>query len=98
MRLSKEQSRTRWRELRELVNEWDPIGLISMGCPEDEYECLLDLLMRQLEASHKPKLIAQDLFTHISNHFGLSPDKRKTLKFVEKASAWFSEKWLNGSV
>jgi hypothetical protein len=32
--------------LRELVNDWDPIGLISMGCPEDEYDPEIAVLVR----------------------------------------------------
>ncbi|WP_339147161.1 MULTISPECIES: DUF1871 family protein [unclassified Sutcliffiella] len=24
--------------VKEVIDEWDPIGLLSMGCPEDEYD------------------------------------------------------------
>ncbi len=39
--ITKEQSRARWRELRDLVNDWDPVDLISVGAAEDEYECVV---------------------------------------------------------
>ena len=37
MELSKETSRRRWREFRDAVNDWDPIGLIELGAPKDEF-------------------------------------------------------------
>jgi hypothetical protein len=49
MRLTKEHSRERWNELRDLVIAWKPNGLIAIGSPRDEYDCLLGPLMRDLE-------------------------------------------------
>jgi hypothetical protein len=39
---SRELLRSRERELRALLKEWDPIGVApELGGPTDEYECFL---------------------------------------------------------
>jgi len=51
MRLSKDQSRQRWRQMRELWNEFDPIGIMGMAdWPRDEYESYLGQTLRLLES------------------------------------------------
>lgn len=72
MNLSKENSRRRWRELRDAVNDWDPIGLIELGAPKDEYECLVGHLIRMLENENSPTEIGNYLKQHIPDHFGVS--------------------------
>ncbi len=66
MRLSKEHSRKRWRELRDAVNEWDPVGLIELGAPVDEYECLVGPLMRMLGKNTKEDIAIIFLFIYNS--------------------------------
>ena len=34
-----------YNELELIINEWDPIGLIRGGAPEDEYDCLSTQLL-----------------------------------------------------
>ena len=48
--LSKEQSRVRWAELRRLLCEWDPIGVMDdPEWPRDEYDCMIGPVLRLLE-------------------------------------------------
>ena len=78
MKLSKETSRRRWREFRDAVNDWDPIGLIELGAPKDEYECLVGPLMRMLENENSRTEIGSYLKQHIPDHFGVSlPEGRQ---------------------
>jgi hypothetical protein len=34
----KKQYNKDFEKLREMMNDWDPMALISLGCPEDEYD------------------------------------------------------------
>ena|ERR1700690_1624916 len=91
MKLSKELSRRRWRELRNAVNAWDPVGLIGLGAPADEYECLVDPLMRMLENGSRPDEIVSYLDQHIPDHFGVSIPVGAQ-EFTNGIVNWF-EKW-----
>jgi hypothetical protein len=95
-RLSKQESRTRWKELRDLVNSWDPIGLIDVGCPEDEYDCVVGPLMRRLEEDESTSKITKYLETEFRDHFGC--EARDVFEFVARAKKWYSERWPRGNV
>lgn len=97
MKLSKENSRRRWRELRDAVNDWDPIGLIELGAPKDEYECLVGPLMRMLENENSPTEIGNYLKQHIPDHFGVSlPEGIQG--FTEEIFKWFQTNWKKTTV
>jgi hypothetical protein len=45
---NKAEVRRKQQELRQLLNEWDPIGVMpGQLAPSDEYDCLLGVLVRQ---------------------------------------------------
>jgi hypothetical protein len=100
MRLTKEQSRERYRGLRELVAEWDPLGLIALGSPRDEYDCIVGPLMRQLEQKATVEDISAYLQHEFANHFGVSrgPDATARAQFAQRARAWFSEHWRDSTL
>lgn len=89
--LSKQESRMRWRELRQLVNQWDPIGLISMGAPEDEYECVVGPVLRMLESSESPGAISSYLEAEFAEHFGMPGVT--AFEFANQAIEWYRERW-----
>jgi hypothetical protein len=65
--LSKVQSRARWSELRALLCEWDPIGVMSEPeWPRDEYDCMVAPIMRLLEVGASEENIAGYLRTEIT--------------------------------
>jgi hypothetical protein len=97
MRISKEDSRRRWRELRDAVNNWDPVGLIASGAPVDEYECLVGPLMRMLEAGSGSEQIASYLNQDVPNHFGVSKPKGAQ-DFSNQIVGWFSIRWKDTTV
>jgi hypothetical protein len=72
MRLTAAALKQRFAELRDLVNEWDPIGLIEAGAPRDEYECLVGPILRRLEAQNPVHEIAGFLDHQMVEHFGVS--------------------------
>jgi hypothetical protein len=85
----KSSLRQRGRELRDLLNEWDPIGCIPSGAPPDEYECLLLPLMRRLESGEPVETMVAFLEEELRDHFGLGPYDYGTEAFVRRAKAWY---------
>lgn len=94
--LSKQESRARWRELRGLINQWDPIGLISAGAPEDEYECVTGPVLRMLETSESAEAIAAYLETEFAEHFGMPAVGASG--FAQQAAQWYRERWPRSTV
>jgi hypothetical protein len=79
-----------------MVNAWDPIGLIEMGAPVDEYDCVVGDVMRALERRDSPEQLATFLAAHIADHFGLPP--ADTRPFAEQAVAWYASRWPESHV
>jgi hypothetical protein len=102
MTLSKEQSRLRWRELRDLWNEWDPIGvLLSNGGPADEYDSYLGPSLRLLEQGASSGEIERYLEEVIGNHMGLGQhgiNYVRSTAFATKLSSWFSSRWAGSHI
>ena len=100
MRLNKSESRERWRQIRALWNEWDPIGVASDSL-DDEYEAYLGPTLRLLERHASSEEIEQYLADVTLRHMGLSetaagPMSRR--QFATRLYDWYSEKWPNSVV
>lgn len=52
-------------KLMELINEWDPIGLIMMSAPQDEYAPEVDRIFEKLEQG----MSVEEVFKLIDNTF-----------------------------
>ena len=67
------------RELRGLLNEWDPIGVFDPGDeddgsgPVDEYDCIRDRLLSHLLRGDSRYEVAEFLRDELTGHFGLEP-------------------------
>lgn len=64
------------RELRGLLNEWDPIGVFDPddeagSGPVDEYDCIRDPLISRLLKGDGRYEIAEYLRGELNGHFGL---------------------------
>jgi hypothetical protein len=92
MRLTAAALKQRFAELRDLVNEWDPIGLIELGAPRDEYDCLVGPILRHLEANNSVHEIAAFLDRQMVDHFGVS-GVTGSQTFAAKVQAWYVERW-----
>jgi hypothetical protein len=91
VRITAEQLRARYGELRDLVNAWDPVGLIADGAPVDEYDCLVGPVLRRLEANDSPSAIAEYLSATFDDHFGVPLQNPK--RFAEQVVEWYSRRW-----
>lgn len=58
--------------LTKLVNEWDPIGLIEIGAPEDEYDCIVPQILTFLRKGMRYDDLLDFYMGDMSDHFGFS--------------------------
>ena len=92
MQLTAKELRLRYSELRDLVNAWDPVGLIADGAPEDEYDCVVGPTLRRLESRESSQAIADFLDHEFRDHFGCEPPS-DSRAFAQRALSWYAERW-----
>ncbi len=98
-RLSKQQSRQRWKELRDLWNEFDPIGVVGdPNWPRDEYEAYCGPTMRLLERDATVSEIVQYLEWVVCDHMELNLDHQAAETFALRLQQWFRERWTGTHV
>jgi hypothetical protein len=85
--------RSRGRELRALLNGWDPISIVGDRRPDDEYDCLLWPLMRLLEGGATARDLMHYLEQELTEHFGLSAAPQGSLQFAERVKRWYEGSW-----
>lgn len=91
---AKQNAMQRVSEIRRLVCEWDPIGVMDdPEWPRDEYDCLLGPLLRLLEAKATEEEIAKFLKKEIDEHFGLSPNAYDFSSVAAKIREGYSRNW-----
>lgn len=67
------------RELRDLLNEWDPLGVFDPAdedqdsWPVDEYDCIRDPLISHLLRGDDRCEVAEFVRDELTGHFGLEP-------------------------
>jgi hypothetical protein len=91
--LTKDQTRQRWRELRDLVNSADPAGLVGMGSPLDEYECLVGPVMRLLEQRAPHEAIVAFLTGEFREHFGVEVPDTVIVQLAAATATWHRTQW-----
>jgi len=92
--LSKDELRQRWAQLRALMCEWDPIGVMSdPDWPRDEYDCLVDPVLTLLAQGASEEDIARYLRNEIDEHFALSPDHYDFTDVAQRVRRWFDHGW-----
>lgn len=74
-------------ELRNLLNEWDFIGVFDPAINTDEYDCMIQPLMRMLAAGADTEDIARFLDGELTGHFGMSPGMVETIPMAERLTA-----------
>lgn len=99
MRLDKDQSRQRLKEMRALWREWDPIGVYCMpgsDWPPDEYDSYLAPCLRLLEQQATVDELCAYLANIVGEHMGLcdpTTARAEALAFASKLQTWFSSRW-----
>ena len=79
-------------ELRELLNEWDPVGLFDSvdddGAAADEYDCIRDPLISHLLGGEDRVEVAEFLREEVTGHFGVEPSL-VTTDVVDQIFGWW---------
>jgi hypothetical protein len=94
-RLDKNAMRQRGRELRALLNEWDPIGVMGDEAPpgDTEYDDLLWPLMRLLESAASESDIGIWLARKLEADYGFTPEPGKLSVFASRVKGWYEQSW-----
>lgn len=93
-RLSKEESRQRYAEGRQLWNEFDPIGVVD--AVDDEYDMYVGPTLRLCEEGKGSREIEKYAEFVVYDRMGMShtPEGIAAIKeFSAKFHDWYREKW-----
>jgi hypothetical protein len=82
----KAQLRTKQRELRALLNGWNPIG--ADGLPDDEYDCFLGVIGKLHRGSPEAEVAAY-LREQLAEHFGIDADPSDPEAFAHRVFDWY---------
>ena len=86
----KNQLKSQWAELRDLLCDWDPIGV--MDDPEwsrDEYDCMIGPVLSLLAQGGSNADIAAHLRKEITEHFGLDDSYYDFEDVSRRITSWF---------
>lgn len=98
MGLTRQEVRQRSSQLRALICEWDPIGVMDdPDWPRDEYDCLVGPLLTLLQSGATSAAIADHLRKELVEHFGLSPEHYDFLRVAGRIWKWFDRAWRNSA-
>src|SRR5687767_9112915 len=102
MRLTKEQSRSRLAQIRDLWCKWDPIGVMAMpDWPRDEYDAYLGPTLGLLERGASLEDVAGYLADVELNRMGLTetPTARsRRVAFAAELREWYDKNWAESYV
>lgn len=82
--------------MTDLVNAWDPVGLIEAGAPRDEYDDIVNFTLRSLEAGTEPDALARGLAEYIYARYDCGPSDPKP--FAARAVQWYRSRWSDSFV
>lgn len=74
-------------ELRARLVEWDPMGAVAAGAPEDEYDFVAGPVLRMLAEGATHHELASYLNSEFNDHFGVRVQHAK--EFALAARAWY---------
>ena len=85
-----------WRErgtdeLRGLLNEWDPIGVMTEpDWPATEYDDLVDPLRERLDGGATAGELEVFLEEHVRDHIGVDPDVDRESRLAARLVEWYA--------
>lgn len=75
-------------DLRQLLNEWDPIGVADEV--RDEYDCMLAPLLQRLRGGAGQTEIGEFLRHELKDHFALDPLGQRPEAMASRVTAWWT--------
>jgi hypothetical protein len=90
---------TLFAEVRRILNRHDPVGLIRMGMPEDEYEPEVGTILPRLREAARPQDVQRLLHEEFQHWFGSDTSMSGYEEFASAASeVWEAlERFREGS-
>jgi hypothetical protein len=99
----KKQYKIDFEQLRKMINDWDPLALISLGCPEDEYDeytnRVLSILYRYKGNPNEGRDKLNDylkLFEEVIKEMEMSSNGEfstiEVKEFTERITNWFKKR------
>ncbi len=76
------------KELRSILNEWDPIGDV----PEDEYDSFRDPIISMLHKGKTEQDIAEFISQHLKNYVGLKSFPPESKEVAMRIINWWTKK------
>jgi hypothetical protein len=82
-----------WPALRDMVWDWDPIGLGNdrKYC-EDEYDCIINDVISKLRLGASAGEISLFLDELLPEHFGLTTQTEEAAGFAKRMTSWWTAK------
>ncbi|MCX5533495.1 hypothetical protein OG785_23445 [Streptomyces sp. NBC_00006] len=74
-------------DLRDLLNEWDPIGVAELV--QDEYDCMLTPILTRLKRGADRAELRDFLHHELTDHFGL-PAPHDADDVAARLTAWWT--------
>jgi hypothetical protein len=89
------QFKSRFFELEEIINKHDPVMLIALGCPRNEYDPEVKTIIVQLDSINTVGDIQDLVYKEFHRWFGDMPVIDKKESFQELAEDIY--KWKNSN-
>lgn len=77
--------------IRILMNDWDPMGLIQMGAPEDEYDSYSAKVVSLLYSSNSNLELKENLEVYLSGLL-VNPSSIPVSEFIDKVLDWLKNR------
>ncbi|MED4752014.1 hypothetical protein [Brevibacillus choshinensis] len=77
--------------IRILMNDWDPMGLIQMGSPEDEYDSYSAKVVSLLYSSNGNLELKENLEVYLSGLL-VNPSSIPVSEFIDKVLDWLKNR------
>lgn len=90
---SKKLIKVEEKELNQILNEWDPIGILPFeGWPDDEYDCFIFPILSIFHKNEGREKLEYFLNEHLTEHMGMSSDKNDIEQISDKILLWWNGK------
>ncbi|MFJ4483556.1 hypothetical protein ACIP3D_14505 [Streptomyces longwoodensis] len=76
-------------DLRNLLNEWDPLGVTEDV--QDEYDCMLGPLLELLRRGADQAKVADFLRYELEDHFGIAYLPSEPVRMATRVTSWWTE-------
>jgi hypothetical protein len=78
-----------FKNIRQLMNWWDPVGLINSGAPEDEYDDVTEQILLEINKGTKQKDLAVFICSIFENDFNFEISAEDANIFSARLFSWF---------